>query len=143
MMISEQLNQFERLSPALTREWVADRKIVVFRLEDITRETIDKWAVEATNSLLEWPSDQPFLSLQDFSKVYHLTITPYLSKKSKELVALRPEIPGRTAIVLPPRFFMLPIIQGFVLALARSHKHRERRLFTSETEALLWLKSIA
>jgi hypothetical protein len=126
----------ETLTPSLTKQTYHEGKIVAFTITDMHRATIDDWSKAATRALEDWPTALPFLSLQDFSTIDNFSFSPYIRQKSEEMVTPRPDIRGRTAIVLK-KSFGARLVQVFLLA--KKNKLRQRQLFFSREEALKWL----
>ncbi len=135
----------EQLTPYLTRELLQDGKIVLFTLYDISPQTLEAWAEGNKAAISDWPVDQPFLNIQDFTPVKGLTITPAIREKVKVLTGLRKEQPGRTAIVIASRLTVIAVqtILGLLTLMRRSkHVSRERKVFFSREEAIEWVNGM-
>lgn len=127
----------ETVALGVTQESFHDGKILVFTVADIRRETVDAWSSTALKTLEAWPSDEPFLTIQDFSGVDNFSFTPYIREKSEQMVTPRPEIQGRTAVVVK-KSFGARLVQVFLLA--KKNALRQRKLFFSRDEAMKWLE---
>lgn len=135
----------EQVTSYLTREILLDGKIVLFTLYDISPETLEAWAEGNRSAITDWPAEQPFLNIQDFTPVKGLTITPAIREKVKVLTGLRKEQPGRTAIVLANRLTVIAVqtILGLLTLMRRSkHVSRERKVFFSRDEAIQWVSGM-
>ncbi len=128
----------EQLSSGLTREWVCERRIVIYTLTDVRRETADAWAEAFKADIMQCPGDQPFRVIHDFSSSAVIS-TPYGRKRAQEMVDTRPEIKVRAAFVLSAS----ALSQLIHLFLSRQNQmpSRVRRTFTSREQAIEWLLS--
>ena len=126
-----------QVTPAVLKETFQDGKILAFTVSSIRRETIDAWVDSAVKELVNWKDGLPFLTLQDFSSVSNFSFTPYMRQRSDEMVKPRPDIIGRTAVVLQ-KGFSARLVQVFLLA--KKDKFRQRRLFFSREAAMNWLE---
>src|SRR5688500_550371 len=77
----------EAIAPGLTRQWLHGGKIVVFKLENSSRELTDAWFEAVLESYKACQPGQLYLSLQDLS-ARNLTTTPYGRKRIGELTKL-------------------------------------------------------
>jgi hypothetical protein len=127
----------ERLSPSVSREWLLGKTIVVYKVTDAHRESIDTWAEACAVDITNWPGDRPVLIIHDLS-ARGIALTPYARERSQPLMDMRPEAKGRIALVLPGNI-AASLIQLFV----RSPKKapRARHAFSSREKALEWLLS--
>jgi hypothetical protein len=116
---------------------VYDERILMFTLNNMHREVIDRWAQEATDWLRNCPDEIPFLTLVDLSAP-NMTATPYLRERSSEMIRVRPEKAGRTAIVLPYSI-TTRAMQGLFILINRLNQHRRRKIFLKRDEAIAWL----
>ncbi len=128
----------EPVAPRVSRCWLDGGKIVWFSLEAIDREVIDGWVTAVEEVFKNWPADQPFLTIQDFSKCEGLALTSYIRNKGEHLASLRPELPGRNALVLR-RSVVAQAVK--MLLIQMNDKRRERRMFFSAQEAIEWLQA--
>lgn len=131
----------EVVAPGVFRHWLHNGGIVVFTLQNVSRETLDAWAKATKECVEQWPVDRPFLNVHNFQPVPNMSFTPYLRQKSGELVQLEPHKVGRTAIVIPKTF----IFRAVALFLNRTNTRitvRQRRMFFLETEAVAWAEEL-
>ena len=128
----------QKLSEHVTTKHVHDGKIIIYEVTDVRRESVDVWAKVAHDTLVNWSPDYPYLNLQDFSGVENFAMTPYVRQRAEELMEPRPELSGRTAIVLK-KSLGSRIVSMFIRA-KRVKKARQRRLFFTQEEALAWLE---
>ncbi len=119
----------------LTVEWLYDGRIVVFRLGDVRRQTVDAWSKMVLDEIAKVPLDQPVLFLHDGSKI---GITPYLSSKVPELHRRASHLKGRVAIVMSQSIFG-QLISRFLQSSYMKDARQVNRGFTSFDKALAWL----
>ncbi len=129
-------DQVERLSRAVTREWLCDGQIVAYTVTDAHRESVDTWANAFKADIMNWPLDRPFRVLHDFS-AQRAVSTPYARTHAQELVLLRPEIKGRAALVLSGSL-VNSLIHVFLNRQSESTP-RVRKTFLSRDQAIAWL----
>ncbi len=127
----------EQLSPGVSREWLMDKRIAVYRVTDAHRESVDIWADACAADITNWPPDRPILLLHDFT-ARGITLTPYARQRSQPLMDMRPDAKGRTALVLPVGV-TASLIQLFVRTERKAP--RARRIFSSREKAVEWLLS--
>jgi hypothetical protein len=125
----------EQLSPHLTREWLFDRRVVIYAFNSSDRDTIDLWAETCKADILACPSDMPFLVLHDFS-AKGIMVSPYGRDRAEELAHFHPEVTGRAAVLLPPTIAS-HLIRLFMIQ--KPHTCRERKMFESRDAAIKWL----
>ncbi len=123
----------ERIVPGLTREWLCDGRVVVYRLADEQRATIDMWIDAFRVDLLNWPADRPILIIHDFSS-RDTDATPYARQRAHELIWMRPELKGKAAIILPATVAAL-MIKAFVAIAQGKETPRAQQAFTSRVKA--------
>ena len=127
--------KIEQISPTLTREYLYDGRIVVFKVTSISRQTIDLWAEIVREAVVSWTPDHWYLALHDYSEG-NISLTPYARAKGTELFNLRPDIRGSIAFVLRKTF----IAQVMHLYLrSQRHDYYQNQIFFSRTEGLSWL----
>ncbi|HLY25088.1 MAG TPA: hypothetical protein VKQ72_02035 [Aggregatilineales bacterium] len=125
----------EQIAPGLTRSWLMDKRVVLFRPGDVSRATVDAWFNCVMRTMEEWPKGQVYLAVHDLS-ARHLLLTPHARKRSEELLPLSAGAPGYAALVLSPTF-MAQIIRLFLRA--QRQQGNENQVFFSMHEAMAWL----
>ncbi len=128
----------EQLSPGLTREWLCDRRIVVYTVTDVRRESVDAWVDTFKTDTMNWPANQPMLVIHDFTAPGAVA-SPYARARAQEIVEVCPEVKGRAALVLSPSVFN-SLIHLF-LNRQNASTPRVRKTFMSREQALAWLLS--
>ena len=127
----------EKICDGITREWLFDRQIVVYTMYDIRRASVDAWIDAVKHVVEDWRLDQPYLSLQDASRL--LTLSPYARTHSKEAaeLAIKRGLHGRSAVVLSNNL-LSQVIRMFVQH-ELSTGTLTRQVFLAKDEALRWL----
>lgn len=130
------------IRPGLTFERLRDGAIIAFTITEMSRDMIDAWANSAVSHLNEWPTGKPFLNLQDFSQIESFTITPYFRERVKDITGPRPEINGRTAVIVP-RNFTMHVVRMFTRLLpSMGRSSRERDIFFEREKGMAWLEEM-
>jgi hypothetical protein len=89
----------------VTRDWIDDNRIVLFRLHAATASAINHWSETALQTLQDWPQDRPYLALHDLSQpgigllymmavqydVFNIGITPDGRKCAASMIRARPD----------------------------------------------------
>jgi len=105
--------QVETMGPGLVCEWYCDRRIIVYRLTSIVRETLNAWVDTVAQRLQTWPKDRPYLALHDISsrrvglsylalvnyQVFNLGVTASGWEKVEPILAQRPNFSARVALL--------------------------------------------
>lgn len=127
----------EEITPHLTRGWLDNSSIVVYRPTINTRENVDAWYRITLETAQNWAKDQPYLELHDMREA---VLTPYSRAKAGELVRQLAQYKGRAAIVIAQT--RLGDIIGFFVNNVFSVRRgsMERKVFTSFDDALQWLR---
>jgi hypothetical protein len=87
----------------MTREWLADRQIVLFKVTSMAREDVDLWMNTVKETMLAWPDDMPYLAIHDLTGK-GVPLTPYARARAEELIPIAPKTKGFAAIVMPRTF---------------------------------------
>jgi hypothetical protein len=127
----------EELTPGLTRQWLLDEQIIVFKATAATRHVTDIWIDSVKDVMLKWPKNRPYLVIHDF-RHQNIAFTPYARSRAEELIRVPISVPGYAAIIIP-KSFVGQIIKLFM----RTQKSFgiENRLYFNYDEGLSWLKS--
>ena len=133
----QKTDSVEKIGQFVTREWIDNRRIIIYRVYSITREAVDDWIASAFEIFMAWPATEPLLIVYDFSVSGALSITPYIRKRTAELAEARPELMGRAAVILP-RTIGAQAARIFVLISLK--KNRVRRVFFTMDDALAWIR---
>ncbi len=128
----------ERLAPGLTREWLCDRRIIVFNFKDVSRETVDACVRGIRETIEHWPLGQQYLCAYDL-QFPQAALTAYLRERLKEVMEMYRDRGGSTAIIIQ-RTFMANLAQFFLNT--QKQGIRVRRIFFSREEGLDWLKDV-
>ena len=104
------------------------------------RDEIDRFCDEIHALNLGWQPHKPMLQLYDIRQSTQITPSPYLRKRSMDLLeATPPGIKGRAATLLKPHF-LFTILRNFIeYDLNRKSKQVHNRVFFQEEQAIQWL----
>lgn len=123
--------------PGVTAEWLYEGQIVVFRLLDVSRNTIDDWSQLVLDAVAAIPEGQPVLFLHDATSP-KVGITPYLTAKVPGLYHAASHIAGRIAVVVASS------TSGQLISLVTRNTYSKgarqiNRVFVDYNEAFGWL----
>jgi hypothetical protein len=117
------------------KEWLADGRILCYRLHDLTAATIDHWANDLSEAIKSWPEDKAWRLLIDVRLGGGLVNT-YGLRRAREIARLRPELPGRLGVLVSNKLAASIISMAIR---ATNNSYRQRQVFNNETLALRWL----
>ncbi len=124
-------------SRPVTLNWIRDGRVAVFKINGpSTRSTVDEWFNMVADLVKSWPAEKLYLALQDFSDK-RVSLTPYMSSRTKEFEPLAAHLHGRVAIVLPNTLGN-QIFRMFMRTLAWQQK-LPTEAFVSYDSAMRWL----
>src|SRR5512144_1348868 len=92
----DQASPVEAIAPGLTRQWLCDRQIVVFRISSVSREVVDAWIDTVKATMESWPANRPYLAIHDMTSE-KIALTPYARARAEELLPLAAKAPGYAA----------------------------------------------
>ena len=117
--------------------WMADGKVLVFKLSSSARITIDSWIAGMEEAITHWSPDEPAMLLHD---VATLPLTPYMRQQSEALIKRHADkLWGRVAVVLRPGVFTNVIRFFAEREASKLNPRMTRRIFTSREAAIEWL----
>lgn len=117
------------------KEWLANGRILCYRLHELTAATIDHWANDLSGTLNAWPEDKIWRLLIDVRLGGGLVNT-YGLRRAREIARLRPELPGRLGILVSSKLAASIISMAIR---ATSNNYRQRQVFNHEMLAVRWL----
>ncbi|PJF39932.1 MAG: hypothetical protein CUN55_13360 [Phototrophicales bacterium] len=131
------MSQSENPIPELRIEHINEGRITVVAASSTNSASIEAGFEFILNEIQNWPDlHTPYLLLLDMSRVM---LTPYVRRKAIELAQVRPEVAGRTAIVISAstighliRVFVNNSLEG----------SRERQVFFAYDKAIEWLEEL-
>ena len=116
-------------------EHLANGKIACYRFISTGAEASEAWFQEVVNLFNGWHSDEPLLLLIDLSKPDNQLSAEAL-KAGREASQTRPDVPGKTALLIDgdePSQNVKALVEHVLAGT------RERKIFSSEAEAVAWL----
>lgn len=121
---------------ALQIETLHDNRLVIFRLEDLTRETIDAWVEAHTAWINDLPADEPSFILLDCSTEL-MAFSPYLRSRSTQLIRAFADYTGYMVLLVPNRFWQETM--KFFFRSQQRGTHLTTQVMTNQAEAIAWL----
>ena len=128
------LTEPEIYTSNVTRQWVVGYPIVIIKISDVTRSSVDQWFEICKRTMEENEGDHVF-ALHDLT-TKAMGFTPYSQAKSTELLRLYPELKVYTALLLQKT-----VIAQFIKHFLRFYSpgHHTVMIFFDREEALDWL----
>jgi hypothetical protein len=124
----------EVYSSHVTRQWVVGYPIVMIKICDVTRPSVDEWFQVCKKTMEELEGDSLF-ALHDMTSD-GMGLTPYAQAKAGELLKLHPELKVYTALLLQKTL----IAQLISLFLRKNFRtHHVIKIFFKREAALEWL----
>src|SRR5262245_20740737 len=75
----------EEIAPGLTFQWLFNRQAILFIATNSSRAVTDAWVGKVLSVAKDWPPEQPFFVINDFS-CEECVQTPYGRARSRELM---------------------------------------------------------
>ena len=128
----------EPIYEGVSRIWLHRAEIVCYSVTTVARPAIDAWREAVMALVLTWPTDRPYLAIQDFSEA---SLTPYIRKQSTTINLSWPtNLRGRSAVVAP-RTMLAQVMKLFVSHDLRPQNLKvEREVFFRLEDAITWLE---
>jgi hypothetical protein len=121
--------------PQYSKEWLSDGQVLCYRFQNLTITTVDNWSADLITELTEWPSDRSWRLLLDI-RLRGSIVSTYALRRSREIARMRPELPGRLAVLVSSR------LAADIITIAirtTNNAYRRRAVFVSEPLAVHWL----
>jgi hypothetical protein len=122
-------------STGYDKHWLAENRILAYRFYDLSPAIIDRWAEDLTAELSFWQSNKTWRLMLDI-RLHGGFISPYSLRRAREIAALRPDVPGRLAVIVSSKL-AADIISMTIRA--TNNTYRKRSVFSNEAIALRWL----
>jgi hypothetical protein len=129
----------EQLPHGITREWMLDRRIVIYSGINTPRASVDSWFEAFKEDLLAWPADRPYLVVHDLTHK-NVALTPYARKRAQDMIFLRPDLKGRSALIMR-NTFASHLIELFLRQ--QRQTPRIRHVFYNREKAVAWLRELS
>lgn len=140
LLISDMTNPYQTAlptEPGFRKEWLADHQILCYRFHHTTRASVDGWIRDILAEIRGWDDPNGWCILVDLHDETNV-ISAYFMRRAREITRARPELPGKTAVLVKDRAaaqVMQLIFRG------AQDGHRQRAVFACESDALAWLQS--
>lgn len=139
MLMTADLNhKYQAIISTFKRASVVNDQIVVYQLDDHSRETIDAWANTVWQDFQAWSADKPYMALHDFR---NSGFSNYARERGQELSFNLPQhIHGCMVLVVADSVVGRSLGKAIQFIMARHHRRLTIRAFTDFDEALQWLE---
>ncbi|MBZ0277480.1 MAG: hypothetical protein K8I60_15145 [Anaerolineae bacterium] len=121
--------------PQYSKEWLQNNAILCYRFKDLSPATVDAWGNDLSAELNNWSAEKPWRLLLDIRMKGNI-VSPYALRRSYTISRLRPELPGRLAILISSRL-AAEIISAAMRA--AGNNYRQRQAFVVQAVAVSWL----
>ncbi len=122
----------------MTLKWIHNNHIVVFSLNDTTRQSVDQFVKEVRTTRETWDTAQPFLAIYDMSHG-NILLNSYARTRSLELAENPPAgLYGAYAVVVS-NTIIGTLITGFLNLLSDKHPSFTGRAFHNFEQSVQWL----
>ena len=118
-----------------TKERLAGGRIVCYRFVSTGSEAAEKWYTEITDLFMNWDASAPLFLLVDLRQAENL-ISPEMLRTAREASQERPDVPGKTALIIDSSEPAQNVTGMVDHVLAET---RERKIFDNEPDAINWL----
>jgi hypothetical protein len=121
-------------TPAYTKEWLQNNRILCYRLLNTQRKTIEDWESDLSQEILGWPPDKTWRLMIDVSA--ERIVSAYALVRARKIANLRPELHGRLAVLIRD-----PLAAQIISMAIRNapNRYRQRSAFANEALAIGWL----
>lgn len=117
------------------KETLADGKITCYRFVSTGSEAAELWYTELVKLFSTWDNRNALLLLVDLCEANNL-ISAEMMKTAREASHERPDVPGKTAVLVSAHDSSVNVKALLDHVLAGT---RPRRIFSKEDEAVAWL----
>ena len=122
------------LTPAYTKEWLENNRILCYRLHNTQRGTVEAWEQDLSQELTGWPEGKTWRLLLDVRA--ESIISAYSLLRARKIASLRPELRGQLAVLIGDR--LASQIIGMAIRNV-PNRYRQRMVFANESFAVHWL----
>lgn len=122
-------------STGYEKQWLAGNQVLSYKFYDLSPSIIDRWADDLSAELNAWPSGKTWRLMLDI-RLHSGLISPYSLRRAREIASLRPDVPGRLAVLVSSKL-AADIITMTIRA--TNNTYRKRSVFNNEMIALRWL----
>lgn len=129
-------DQGTRIGQGITREWLYEGKIVVYRGVTPTRAAIDVWVADVRAALDGLPDGRKLYVMNDLTAA-PMMMTPYAQQALRQLANYKNELQGATAIILKPSPATV-LLRAFMFTIAHERVHPH--IFFKPDDGLKWLQ---
>jgi hypothetical protein len=131
----------EILAPGLTREWSADRQLLIYTAKNNQIATLTIWLDSVKYTIQHWEHSSTCFLMHHVTKFGPVQSVQYLQSRLPEIdQAAPPNVKAWVAVVLPGGM-LIDIAKLIVMTIPRSRNTRNTivEIFSSREKALDWL----
>jgi hypothetical protein len=118
-----------------TKEWLADGRIACYRFVSTGTEAAETWYSDIVDLFSNWDRSKPLLLLIDVSRPDNM-LSPEALRAARDASHVNSDVGGKTALVIDSSE-PAQNVSGLVDHVLAST--RERKIFSSEADAVAWL----
>jgi hypothetical protein len=128
--------EFDEIAPGIYRGWLCQGRILVMRVTNVSRDSVDAYVEATIEELQNWPQDQIYLALKEMD----VAVTPYFHHQCEIIgdFVRGIRIKGRTALVTPEKR-AFELVDATVRTDGAVYQ-MERRVFQDRKSGLAWLR---
>jgi hypothetical protein len=119
----------------VTKEYLADGRIVCFRFASTGQEAAELWDDEMSDLFSHWDIGTPLLLLIDLCKAGN-ALSADIMRTARDASQQRSDVPGKTAVIVLGNESSKGVQMLLERALADT---RERKIFDHEADGINWL----
>ena len=100
--------------PGISREWVAEERVIVYTLQSPQMTTLAAWSEDALATFEAWPKDMPYLAVHNISQsglgllycaavendIFNIGVLPQARKRVSATLAAHPGWPVALGVVV-------------------------------------------
>lgn len=134
--------EIETIAPSVIRSWSADRRLVIYTVEDEKRPTLDAWLASVESLSMGWPQGQTMRLCYEFIVGANFQAARYVMTRFTEITAQpHPASKIYTAFVLPNMFLVgaLRILSSTFMLNVNAEFLIKTESFSQRQKALDWL----
>jgi len=122
--------------PGYSRDYLANGRIIAYRFARTDRDAADLWFVEMRDLFLGWQENRPLHILIDLQRSAGI-ISAQALMRARQISHLRPDLPGRTAMLVGRG--MVTQVMASLMRSGLAEGVRSRMMFAHEDAAIEWL----
>jgi hypothetical protein len=141
----------QEIAPGVLREFTLDSRVLVYKVQRVTMNSLMAWSTCAIQTLEEWPKDRPYLVVHDLShpgvgllfstavggEIFNMGVLPNTRKRIDEIIQANPNWQLAFAIVVSPS--LSGRMAKLIIHKKSSNLQLQEKAFFTLASALEWL----